>query len=445
MARFWGPKIFGVFMFPYTIASIVVLLIDYGFNLQLIRDVGRNTPHAHRLTSQALIIKSLLVLILIIIGSPFLILKSLDGYRFIFILLFISYLLNSYGFLLYSTFRGMGFFNKEAMVAFWSNLITFIVVGGLILLKQGPVPVAIGFIFSKGFFLGLSWLTYQRLIDRAQFIYPTINIVFKELLKGLPFAVHVALGTLYFSVDTIIIQHFLGAENVGIYQAGLRIMVGSLMLTDVLSNVYLSRMAQICDDRVTFIYLATRMTRQCMMIGCIVFVCMVGFPDLIVRLVYGSNGYMKVVSMFPFFGVVLVLRYLGASYGILLTVDDRQIVRTIGVSLSVIVSITFNVLLIPKFDLYGALFASIITHIFLTGIYIYYGWHQVKKGLMEQRSWIFVSITILYAVLHLFIFNNHSIVRSISVPITLLCICLIGITPSEILYFIKRFQRYLTV
>ena len=57
MARFWGPETFGIFMYPYVLAGIIVILIDYGFNLQLVRDVGRNRQDAHRLTCQALIVK----------------------------------------------------------------------------------------------------------------------------------------------------------------------------------------------------------------------------------------------------------------------------------------------------------------------------------------------------------------------------------------------------
>jgi len=443
MARFWGPEIFGVFMYPYTLAAILVILVDYGFNLQLVTDIGKNTHDAHRLTCQALIIKNLLVLIVAAVGLPLLILlKSLDGYRVLLVMLIFSFVLNSYGMLFNLSFRGMGRFDKEAIAAFWSNITAFLLIGGLVLFGQGPVTIALGFVFSKAFFGVLSWLIYKQLIGGAKFIYSPMRIVLKVLRDGFFFAAHVALGTLYFSVDTIIIKHFLGAENVGIYQAGLRVMVGCLILVDVLSNVYLSRMAKDSYDRKALISLSTRMTRHCLMIGVFIFIFMIGFSDLIVKFIYGSNGFTKVIPLFPLFGVVLLLRYLGASYGILLTVDNRQVVRMVGVGLSVVVSVTLNILLIPKFNLNGALIASIITHVFLTGIYIFFAWRQVQNWLMEKRSWLLISIASLAGLFQLFIIPEYYIVRYTVIIGALLFVGFVGISSTEYSNLMKRLQRH---
>lgn len=443
MARFWGPQTFGVFMYPFTLAAIIVILVDYGFNLQLVRDVGKKTQEAHRLTCQAVAIKTILTAIVAVFGLPLiLLLKSLEGYRLILGLLLFSNILNSYGLLFNLSFRGMGLFDREVKTVFWSSIVTFLLVGGLVLSGQGPEVIAIGFVLSKAFFLILSWAVYRHLIGGTKFIYPNRRSALTALSSGFPFAAHVALGTLYFSVDTIIIQHFLGAENVGIYQAGLRIMVGGLILTDVLSNIYLSRMAKDSYDRKALISLSTRMTRHCLMIGVFGFICMIGFSDLIVKLIYGSNGFSKVIPLFPLFGIVLLLRYLGASYGILLTVDNRQVVRMVGVGLSVIVSIALNILLIPRFNLNGALFASIITHVFLTAIYIFFAWRQVQSWLIEKRSWILISIAVLTGLFQLFIIPDHNIMRYTVMTGALLFVGLIGITSTEYSNLVKRLQRY---
>lgn len=443
MARFWGPETFGVFMYPFVLAGIIVILVDYGFNLQLVRDVGRNIQDAHRLTCQALIVKTLLVLVVAVAGFPFFILlKSLDGYRLLTALLLLDFILNSYGLVFNLTFRGMGYFDKEAIIAFWSSIFTFLLISGLVYSGKGPVAVAFGFVVSKTFFLGLSWFIYKRLLKTAKFIYPAMADVFKMLYKGFPFAAHVALGTLYFSVDTIIIQQLLGAESVGIYQSGLRVMVGGLILTEVLSNVYLSRMAQESLDRTALINLSTRMTRQCLLIGVTGFVCMIGFPELIINLLYGANGFSKVILLFPLFGVVLLLRYLGASYGILLTVDNRQAVRMVAVGLSVIVSIVCNLLLIPRFNLFGALYASIITHIFLNSIYIFFAWRQVKNWLMEKRSWILILLAFFAGIFQIVISSGNQILNHTIMIGVLLVVGLTGITATEYSTLILRIQRY---
>ena len=214
LARFWGPKIFSVFMYPFTVAAIIVIIVDYGFNLQLVRDVGKNTQDLHRLTCQALTIKTLLTSIVVVLGLPLIILvKLFEGYRLLLVLFLLSNILNSYGLLFYLSFRGIGLFDKEVKTVFWSTMVTLLLIGCLILFGQGPEAIALALVITKAFFLIYSLIVYKRIISWAKFRYPPLSDTFAALRKGFPFAAHVALGTLYFSIDTVIIQHFLGVKK----------------------------------------------------------------------------------------------------------------------------------------------------------------------------------------------------------------------------------------
>jgi len=443
LARFWGPETFGVFMYPFTVAAIIALLVDYGFDLQLVRDIGKNTQDLHMLTCQALIIKTLLTSIVVVFGLPLIMLvKLFEGYRFLLILFLLSKILNSYGLLFNLSFRGIGLFDKEVKTVFWSTMVTLLLIGCLILLGQGPEVIALSLVITKAFFMIYSWIVYKRIISWAKFRYPPLNNIFVALCKGFPFAAHVALGTLYFSIDTIIIQHFLGVKNVGIYQAGLRVMIGGLVLSGVLANVYLRQLAKESADRDTFINLATRMMRHFLIVGIFGFIFMIGFSELVVKLIYGGSGYSKLIPLIPLFGVVLLLRFMANSYGIVLTVDNRQFVRMVAAGLSVIISITMNIVLIPIFDLHGALYASIITHIFLISIYIVFAWRQVHSWLMERRSWLLISIAVATGLFQLFIFPDHNIVSYIVMAGAVLFIGFIGVSLTEYHNLLRLFYNF---
>jgi O-antigen/teichoic acid export membrane protein len=430
-------------MYPFTLAAIIVILVDYGFNLQLVRDVGKNTQDHHRLTCQALTIKTILTSIVVVLGLPLIILvKLFVGYRLLLVLLLFSNILNSYGMLFNLSFRGIGLFDKEVKTVFWSTMVTLLLIGCLILFGQGPEVIALALVITKAFFLIYSWIVYKRIISWAKFRYPPLSDMFAALRKGFPFAAHVALGTLYFSIDTVIIQHFLGVKNVGIYQAGLRVMVVGLVLSGVLANVYLRQMAKESADRDAFINLATRMTRHFLIVGIFGFVCMIGFPELVVKLIYGGSGYSKLNTLIPLFGVVLLLRCMANSYGIVLTVDNRQFVRMVAACLSVIISITMNIVLIPIFDLHGALYASIITHIFLISIYIVFAWRQVHSWLMERRSCLLISFAAATGLFQLLVFPDHNIVSYIVMAGAALFIGFIGVSLTEYHNLLRRFYNF---
>lgn len=442
LARFWGPETFGIFMYPFTLAGIIVILVDYGFNLQLVRDVGKNSQDVHRLICQAINIKTFLTAIVILAGLPFIIfLKAIEGYRLLLVLLLFSNILNSYGLVFNLSFRGLGLFDKEVIVTFWLTIITFIIIGSLILFGEGPEIIAWALVITRAFFMGHSWVVYRQVVGKDKFIFAHLRPILTALKKGAPFAAHVALGTLYFSVDTVIIQHLLGPQSVGIYQAGLRVMLGGLIFADVLGNVYLSGIARESVNRGTLVHVATRMTRHFLMVASLGFVCMIAFPDLVVKLIYGSSGYSKVIPLLPLFGVVLLLRFMGASYGIVLTVDDKQGVRTMGAGLSVIVSVALNLILIPVFALRGALFASIITHIFLVGVYIIFTQRQVRSLLIDLRTWFLIIIAAAAGFFQMLMFPARNIMTYTVMATAFLCTGIAGVTTSEYGDLVKRLRR----
>src|SRR4029079_14893187 len=111
----------------------------------------------------------------------------------------------------------------------------------------------------------------------------------ESLWKGLPFGVHATVGTLNTQVDTLMVQHYLGAGSVGLYQAGMRILLGAVLVGDALNGVYLSTMARVCHEPAELARLGQRMTRQLLMVGLFAFGGILAAGPLAVRLLFGGK------------------------------------------------------------------------------------------------------------------------------------------------------------
>src|SRR5690242_4202399 len=61
LAHVWGPATFGVFTYPYALAAILVRIVDYGFTLQIARDVGRAPECTHEIVGRAIDSKLILI------------------------------------------------------------------------------------------------------------------------------------------------------------------------------------------------------------------------------------------------------------------------------------------------------------------------------------------------------------------------------------------------
>ena len=78
MARVWGAQLFGVFVYPFTIATIAVMVADYGFGLQVVKSVGARPGEVKDVMRRALAAKWLLSLFVVaaaLVATPWL----LDG------------------------------------------------------------------------------------------------------------------------------------------------------------------------------------------------------------------------------------------------------------------------------------------------------------------------------------------------------------------------------
>src|SRR5690606_10393760 len=106
--------------------------------------------------------------------------------------------------------------------------------------------------------------------------------------------------------------------------------LGALLVADALNNVYLEALARTGRDGAGLQKLASRMTRHMLVLGVLAFLCTIGGDTWIVRLLY-SDRYDALIPLLPFFGLLMLIRYGGTSYGTLLTLADRQLIRALAV------------------------------------------------------------------------------------------------------------------
>jgi O-antigen/teichoic acid export membrane protein len=210
----------------------------------------------------------------------------------------------------------------------------------------------------------------------------------------------------------------------------------------VLSSVYLTKLAKASTNQQSLINSATAMTRHLLIIAALGYVCMIGFPEIIVNSLYGNNGFDNLIFLMPIFGIVMLIRIMGNSYGIVLTVNERQLVRTAGAGLSVIVSIVMNLILIPIYGLQGAIYASIITHVFLVSIYVLFARLQTRSLLIDRRSMFVIAIVVATGLVKFALFpESNMMTYTVAVSIAS-SIGIIGVTKPEFRVLMKHSQIF---
>lgn len=378
MARTWGPEKFGSFMYAFTVTSLIGLVVDYGFGQQLMREIGHNRNNTRESMAGVLAAKLMLtggvaVLCAIAFMTPWVQFQSAG----LFWILLATCVLASFAETYSCVFRGLGQYHEETIIAAWVNFLHFGVVLALLWMGFGVIAIALVFLASRLLFLLMSWRTYERIAPsnhEAEMAWLAKGL--NNLRGGLPFAAEAGFTNFQSQADTLIVHYFLGPVAVGVHQAGLRLMQGANTFAQVLSNVYLPPMAKQRGDASGLKHLANKLFLQMLMLG-VASLAVFGFgASVITHTLYGEK-FQQLTALMPWFGVLLLLRYIAASHGVTLSAVGLQSTRVAAISTALVALFLSAYFLLPRFELLGMLCASIIAIICL---YFVYAMTLVRRG-----------------------------------------------------------------
>lgn len=391
LAHIWGPQPFGRFMFSFVVAGVLVKIVDYGFALQLAKQLGAAPELVRHITGTALKAKLGLTLAAVVCSAgAALLLPSLSSNSLLFTLLMADACINSFALFLNFPLRALRRFDAESRIALSANGLLFVVVVLAAVMNGGPVEVALALVIARLFALVNSWNAFERIAGGAPIMPSGRTKALQALRNGLPFGVHMTVAALSMQVDTIILQHLAGAHAVGLYQAGMRVLVAALVVADSLNSVYTAEMARVSEQPDELRALGTRMTRHLLVLGLLGSTSLLLGGEALVEVLYGS-AYSELGTLLPWLGIVLLLRYVGVSYGTLLTLAQKQWLRMAAVTSVLVLNIALNWVLIPLYGLRGAMMASIMSLVALYGVYIVAVRLQLGSYLFDQRSKLLVA------------------------------------------------------
>ena len=356
-------------MYGFTLATIAVLVIEFGFSQQLLRDIGKEPDQVLLIMGRVFLAKILLTLL--VVGSGLLVFfmfPELVKDQKIFWLLFVSCSLASFADYFNVAFRGIGRFHEETRVALVSSLFHVGFLWGLAFLGSDLTTLAQGFAGSRALNLAISWIAYQRIVGGLKFGGQPFKTAIGTLKRGFPYAADAGFTNFFSQVDILIVNHYLGTASVGLYQAGMRFLQGASQFALVLGNVYLPAIAGCGDKPEQLRRLSKKLNSQMIFMGAAGWAIFAFGGEWITRLIYGEK-YLGLNPLWPYIGLLLFLRYVAASQGVLLTANGSQSIRVWAQIAGLAVLLSVAPWLIKEYGLSGMLVTLQLTLFTLFLIY----------------------------------------------------------------------------
>ena len=337
LARLWGPEYFGVFSFVFSVSALLMLTVDFGFSTFLLREIAADRDKASQLIAQGIRAKFALTAAMVpTAGIAALAFGTHTLPLGPFILLLTAALLLSFAEFFNAPLRAIGRYDLETLLATAGNTVHFLLAGGLAWGGGTPAQVAGAMVVSRLLYLIASWRTLCRSIPPIRWNQNATG-VWTTLKQLWPYGLDGALTNVWVYIDVVVVRILFGAQIVGLYAAGQKTVLGIGALAPVVGNVMIPHLADKSHRNAPDTWRAAAFTGSLMAsIGAFFAIPLIAFPYQVVSLLFGPD-FSPTAEWLPWFGLILLVRYLAGAFGIILSAIGLQRKRVVGQILAILV------------------------------------------------------------------------------------------------------------
>lgn len=378
LARLLGPAVFGAFMFWMAVATLISLLSNYGFTPFVLREIGRRPADANLIMSEVLTAKLLITSVLVLcVGVG----VALTGHpeKLTFLLLTLALLVDSLTDFLNVGYRATNRFGSETRIATIAACLQFAVVVGGVWYTRSAVFAAAYFLVSRLLVLLITWK--DQLAFFSDLRITSLSRAIGTLKSAVSYAYDFVLQSLLGQIDSLVLNHFMGHVAVGMHQAGMRLFLGGAQIANILGNVFIPRLASAHQTQSsTFAGQAHKLQLAFISSGALFGLTLALAAKPIVHILFGTE-YEALVPLLPWFGLLFFVRFLAASYGLLLTAVGRQGFRARTNLLHWLLILCVAWILVPAWGNVGWVAALTAGNALLVAFYGFAAFRSVKPHL----------------------------------------------------------------
>lgn len=397
-----GVEQYGFYITLFNFTLIFNILTDFGLTNFNTKNIAQNQQLVSKHLSRLIWLKIFLAIVYAVFSllAAFLIGYSFYQIKFLLILI-LNQVIASILLYLRSNLAGLHLFKTDSILSITDKGLLIIICGILIL--KYPVGFQIEWlVYSQtiaylittliAFLLVLGQTGWIRIRYDSKFILVILK-------KTAPFALLILLMTIYTRIDFVMLERMLDNGNFysGIYAQAYRITDAFSMFAYLFAALLLPIFSKMIKDKENLENIVKKSSTILLIPVLILVVAIIFYSYEIMNLLY----YQHADQSYPILNI-LTIGFVGIAsiyiFGTLLTANGnlKQLIIISGAG--VILNITLNYLLIPKYNYTGAAISSMLTQVLMaiTQIYLAYKIFMFRIFRKEVFKWIFFIAIILF-------------------------------------------------
>ena len=369
-AWYLGPSDYGIFGSAVSFAALFGIIIDFGLQPYLVRAISTDFENEHKYLDNAVSLKLFLSVLYILAVFFALIILGWNS-KLITITLLISFenLIKSYHSVLFSSFQAHEKMKYQAITNTILNILTLVFIILVTFTDFALTGIAFAYIIANfiALFYELYALEKHTILPRFSFDFSFYKVLLKS---GLPFALTGLFYSIYYSIDLVMITQFSTTYATGLYNSAYKLItVLTLFYTIYTSVIFpvMSKLFQSEKDLLQFSFVKSVKYLSLVTIPIAVFTLFYGY-DLIG--IYGSD-YIEAGGILKILIWTVCFLFINGACSLVLNASHKEYSVTKIYTIAALFNICLNLVLIPKYSVYGASFSTVLSEILILILELY--------------------------------------------------------------------------
>ncbi len=363
-ARLLGDVQYGKFAFALSYASLFLILADFGLHQLIVREIARTPDKTKLYLSNGLFLKLIFSALtyVLIIGIVQFTGKGQNDLTAVYVI-GAAFIIGSFAEFFSSVFRA----HQKMTYDVTATLIfgAFVNSVGITILFMGFNFVVLAYVY-----LGAHILRVLYCILIVQFKFVPIRISFdlstmKFLIKeGFPFGILYFFALMYTYIDSTMLSLMKGDEPVGWYNAAYRLVFAMMFIPTATMKVVFPALSLYYKQSMDlFKSLFERSFKVMFLLGFSIAALIFSLSDRIIALLFGEE-YLPAANALKILVWSTATIFIGTVQTHATRASNQQGFTAKVVSASAVLNVVLNFILIPKYSLYGAAFATLASELF---------------------------------------------------------------------------------
>lgn len=208
--------------------------------------------------------------------------------------------------------------------------------------------------------------------------------IFKEML---PFALGSFFGLVFLQSDIFILSFLAGSEQAGLYSAAFAVMAAIYFLPGAIFSQYLlpkyHRWTERDNEKLLNVFRFGNMAM--LTIGSIIMVAVFLLAPHIIPLIFGDR-FQGTAEILQWLALCIPLRFISSSVGGALVTKENMKRKVFYQGVAALLNVCLNFLLIPIYQVYGAVISTVASECILLGLYLFGAQKHVFRSCV-LRGW----------------------------------------------------------